>query len=322
MIPRHLQTEMIWTLWGAMLCAVVSLPLGRRLTERTECADNPCLNGGICYLGTLLGERMLSGNNKKQHANRIDDSRPFGLPFNMGVGWLVDGLLRPWHSGVAGGFEGVDADKGPVWSCECEPGFKGRLCRSSSSASGSASPASHGVSKDLSPKLEGQEKQVPAPGGADGGFEFEPDRTHAGHAVLTGLTQANTLGSEDDAGIGAVTLQNAAAGLFSSHPQSEPRTAAAAAAGGPNPCNVPKRFRKGPCLTRSDSGPASVRRAPEHPPAEPSASPTSSAAPHPLGSKQGKRNAPKPPKASIVLSQGRFYLLLLTHVLVDLAMGW
>ena len=89
MIPRHLQTEMIWTLWGAMLCAVVSLPLGRRLTERTECADNPCLNGGICYLGTLLGERMLSGNNKKQHANRIDDSRPFGLPFNMGVGWLV-----------------------------------------------------------------------------------------------------------------------------------------------------------------------------------------------------------------------------------------
>ena len=280
MLPRHVQTEMIWTLWGAMLCAVVSLPLGRRLTERTECADNPCLNGGICYLGTLLGDRMLSGNNKKQHANRIDDSRPFGLPFNMGVGWLVDGLLRPWHSGVAGGFEGVDADKGPVWSCECEPGFKGRLCRSSSSASGSASPASHGVSKDLSPKLEGQEKQVPAPGGADGGFEFEPDRTHAGHAVLTGLTQANTLGSEDDAGIGAVTL------------------------------------------ARSDSGPASVHRAPEHPPAEPSASPTSSAAPHPLGSKQGKRNAPKPPKASIVLSQGRFYLLLPTHVLVDLAMGW
>ena len=279
MLPRHVQTEMIWTLWGAMLCAVVSLPLGRRLTERTECADNPCLNGGICYLGTLLGDRMLSGNNKKQHANRIDDSRPFGLPFNMGVGWLVDGLLRPWHSGVAGGFEGVDADKGPVWSCECEPGFKGRLCRSSSSASGSASPASHGVSKDLSPKLEGQEKQVPAPGGADGGFEFEPDRTHAGHAVLTGLTQANTLGSEDDAGIGAVTL------------------------------------------ARSDSGPASVHRAPEHPPAEPSASPTS-AAPHPLGSKQGKRNAPKPPKASIVLSQGRFYLLLPTHVLVDLAMGW
>jgi len=228
MLPRHVQTEMIWTLWGAMLCAVVSLPLGRRLTERTECADNPCLNGGICYLG---------------------------------------------------GFEGVDADKGPVWSCECEPGFKGRLCRSSSSASGSASPASHGVSKDLSPKLKGQEKQVPAPGGADGGFEFEPDRTHAGHAVLTGLTQANTLGSEDDAGIGAVTL------------------------------------------ARSDSGLASVHRAPERPPAEPSASPTS-AAPHPLGSKQGKLNAPKPPKASIVLSQGRFYLLLLTHVLVDLAMGW
>ena len=88
MLPRHVQTEMIWTLWGAMLCAVVSLPLGRRLTERTECADNPCLNGGICYLGTLLGDRMLSGNNKKQHANRIDDSRHFGLPFNNGC-WLV-----------------------------------------------------------------------------------------------------------------------------------------------------------------------------------------------------------------------------------------
>ena len=26
-------------------------------------------------------------------------------------------------------------------------------------------------------------------------------------------------------------------------------SAAAAAAAGPNPCNVPKKFRKGPCLT-------------------------------------------------------------------------